>query len=497
MKIRNLLWRCAGANVGILARCETDHSRYDNIGATILMTALLATVSMAFAMYSIFDSYIVSVAVALLWGSMIFVMDRTIVTSMRKAPQMNIRSQGGESAYGRTKWWGARIWEDLRELIFVLIRFAVAILVSLVISKPLEIKIFEGRLQVELENMKAEQWKIDSIRPSNESGIPLKEQLLDGLQKEDSNLSKRIASNQKSAQYLSLEQNHRECIAKITPEINKKYQDIQYFRSLIDQKKGSTIWLESPTGIKSMRDWNQAISQANSDIKNLQAKCSPIEVEMQAERKRYDTDLRLQYQANQQSLSAQKQSLQSARIQADAKFGVLKQNRDQSFNNSIIPQIEALDSLKSHEPSIWWTSLLITLLFIVVEISPVLAKLLSKRGDYDDALEAYQVQQWLARQADTAQRISVLNVATENARAEEERHRRALEQRQSDLAEDRLSARKTKVELDTKKQAAAVEKELASYSDLVERIALAQKEIALMQIEQWRKEQVGRLSVKG
>lgn len=40
------------------------------------------------------------------------------------------------------------------------------------------------------------------------------------------------------------------------------------------------------------------------------------------------------------------------------------------------------------------------------------------------------------------------------------------------------------------------EKELASYSELAEEIAAAQKEIALVQVENWKKEQLAKLNGK-
>ncbi|MEO1589385.1 MAG: DUF4407 domain-containing protein, partial [Bacteroidota bacterium] len=45
--------------------------------------------------------------------------------------------------------------------------------------------------------------------------------------------------------------------------------------------------------------------------------------------------------------------------------------------------IQALERMKKADSSIWWTSNLIMLLFILIETSPVFVKLISKRGPYD------------------------------------------------------------------------------------------------------------------
>lgn len=493
MSIRKFFWHCAGANVQILEGCATDHSRYVNIGATILMTALLAWVSMGFALYSIFASVTAAVAAGFVWACMIFVLDRTIVTSMRKPSKVNIKAQDGASAYGNAKNPIGKAWDGLREFFFLLIRFLVAILVAVVITKPLEVKIFEGRLRVELSNMEAAQFKRDSLRPGSESGETLKARILLDLQKSDSILARRIADNEKSAQYLKLQSDHDDCIAKITPEIATQNRNIAFLQSQIDDKMHNSVWVNSPFGKDQLRTWNQGIGKARAEIQALQARCIPIENEMAAEKKRYDNELRMKYDTSQKNIFLQNQALAKARIDSDKKFDELQENREKSFDNSIIPQIEALESLKSHDSASWWTSTFIMLLFITVELAPVLAKLLSKRGEYDDAIEAHEVQRWLVIQTETALKINEMNALGEVSNAKLEAERRSLEQAQKDLQADHESARNAKVELDTKKQAAAIEKELASYSELVEKIAAAQKEIALVQVENWKKEQLAKL----
>jgi hypothetical protein len=46
-------------------------------------------------------------------------------------------------------------------------------------------------------------------------------------------------------------------------------------------------------------------------------------------------------------------------------------------------RIQVLEQMKEKDSSIWWTSNLIILLFILLETSPVFVKLISKRGPYD------------------------------------------------------------------------------------------------------------------
>jgi hypothetical protein len=46
----------------------------------------------------------------------------------------------------------------------------------------------------------------------------------------------------------------------------------------------------------------------------------------------------------------------------------------------------------------WWTSILIMLLFVTIETAPIIVKLLSKRGPYDELLERVEYEHYLEQQ---------------------------------------------------------------------------------------------------
>jgi hypothetical protein len=110
----------------LLKKCTTESSKYVGIGATIFFTGLFAALSGAYALYTVFDSIVASVVFGLVWGLMIFNLDRYIVSSMRKE---------------RNSW---------REFRTALPRIVLAILISIVIARPLEMKIFDKEIQSEL-----------------------------------------------------------------------------------------------------------------------------------------------------------------------------------------------------------------------------------------------------------------------------------------------------------------------------------------------------------
>jgi len=125
---------CAGANESILKRAPTDSSKYAGIGATIFFTGVFAAIAGGFALHTVFKSVLVAVPFGILWGLMIFNLDRYIVMSIKKT---------------------GHIW---REIGMATPRILLAVLIAFVIAKPLELKLFESEIKAELVLM--EQSKI-------------------------------------------------------------------------------------------------------------------------------------------------------------------------------------------------------------------------------------------------------------------------------------------------------------------------------------------------
>ena len=128
-RLKEFFWQCAGANKEILNNCPSESSKYVGIGATIFFTGVFASLAGGYAIYTIFDSYWAAAFFGIIWGLMIFNLDRFIVSSMRK---------NGDS---RQEWLSA------------LPRLILAVIISVVIAKPLELKIFEKEVEAEISLM--------------------------------------------------------------------------------------------------------------------------------------------------------------------------------------------------------------------------------------------------------------------------------------------------------------------------------------------------------
>ena len=126
---------CSGAVNSVLKRCPTDYNKYQGIGATILFTGIFSALSAGYALYTVFESYVASTVFAILWGMMIFNLDRYIVSGMRKKSNF------------------------LKEFAMAAPRIVLAVFIGIVIATPLELKLFESEINAELGMMQQETYK--------------------------------------------------------------------------------------------------------------------------------------------------------------------------------------------------------------------------------------------------------------------------------------------------------------------------------------------------
>ena len=137
-RIMKFLWKCGGADAQILQYAPyADHIKAAGIGGVVLATTVMAMIAMGFAMHTIFGentkhghegNWLVTIPAALVWGLIIFNLDRFIVST--------VKGDGTE----KITWgeWGA-----------MLPRLFMAVIIGLTISAPLETHIFEKEINRE------------------------------------------------------------------------------------------------------------------------------------------------------------------------------------------------------------------------------------------------------------------------------------------------------------------------------------------------------------
>lgn len=173
-KIADFFWFCSGVHVDTLKKYPTEHNKHIGIGATIFFTALFASLSGGYAMYFVFSGSPYAVVFALffgiIWGLAIFNMDRYIVSSISKSGTTN------------------------QQIMQATPRILLAIMIGLVISRPLELKIFDKEIREKLKfsYLNGQRSKIDTINQTFTKKYTIEFGKLNDLKKEKDSLEKDI-----------------------------------------------------------------------------------------------------------------------------------------------------------------------------------------------------------------------------------------------------------------------------------------------------------------
>ena len=316
-KIKRFCWLCSGSNLKILDSAPTEGAKYAGIGATIFFTGIFASIAATYAIFTFTENIWLSSMFGLVWGGMIFNLDRYIVSSMRKSSS----------------------WK--KEWTMALPRIILAIIISLVIARPLELKIFEKEIATELILMNDEiaQSRIDST---------------------NSYYKKLIAGNQ---------------------------QDIDRLLAAVVSKQNQ-------------RDELRAIASAEADGTggSLKRNPGPIYKIKKANADKVDEELTTLKLTNQQQIDIKRNQQAKWQKENNEKLTLLE-NPDYS---GFAARLDALSRLTSSKSSIWLANLFLILLFIAIETAPVLVKLISSKGPYDYLLATEEYEHelaWLSQKA--------------------------------------------------------------------------------------------------
>ena len=303
--IQNFFLVCSGANKSILNRTPTEVNRYVGIGATIFFTGLFAMIASAYAIYTVFNSYFISMAFGLLWGLMIFNLDRYIVSTMKRKGKF------------------------FRDFGMAMPRLMLAVLIAMVIAKPLELKIFGTEIDAEIALMQQE--------------------------------------NRKAQEDLVK--------SRYTEEITKVEGDIQSLKSEIDEKT-----------LQRDRLANEAIIEADGTGGTQQRNMGPIYAIKKQEADNANNEL-LALMGQTVPLIEQKQL---ALKELNERMSQDMISLENAALSGFAARLEALDRLSDKSSIIYLASIFIMLLFIAIETAPIFVKLISERSPYDYVLDKHE-----------------------------------------------------------------------------------------------------------
>ena len=290
---------CSGADTSILNECsDGEQNKYAGIGGTVFFTALMATIAASYALFTVFDNMVTSIFFGIIWGLLIFNIDRFIVSTIKKRDNI------------------------LDEILQATPRLILAVIIAVVISKPLELKIFEKEInQVLLE------------------------------QKNDLTLA-----------------NQNQIAEQFEPEINNLQNEISDLKNTVISKE-----------LEVNKLYDTYISEAEGTAGTKLLGKGPVYKE---KREKHDAALaELQQLKAESKLKIDALKTQIVTLQKNFETNVLESQPIIDNFDGLMARVNALGKLP------WLPSFFIFLLFLAIETSPIFAKLISPKGEYDFRLE--------------------------------------------------------------------------------------------------------------
>lgn len=388
---------CSGADREILNEYPTEWNKFAGIGATIFLTACLALLSGSYAIHFVFEDFWLSFFFGVFWAIVIFNLDRYIVLSLRKPKiptSTDIKRESDPSKKEEIQTERRRLlWQ---QALMASPRFVIALIIAITVSKPIELRLFQSRINKELENIvKAEDSKFDEEEQKRISDL---NNQLAGINKQEQDDKSAVFSNN------PIYQEAKNSIPKIEAEINNREQQINENKKIIASNQYTetrtrvkvdpitlvrrtvpyTVVLDNATAKEKRRE-NEKLQTERDDLMieltSQKQKQSGVETTLSADAAAIST----KYISAKDNISQQINQLNTSYIQRKNEW-IMANKR----SADLPARLEALGNISSYGNSIWWASFVITLLFIALETAPVVVKLLTKRGPYDENLDAQE-----------------------------------------------------------------------------------------------------------
>ena len=410
--LNEFLWTCAGANKKILRQCPTDYAKYAGIGGTILFTALMAMLSGGYALFAVFKNVTAAILFGVFWGTLIFNLDRFMVNTMYSDGKHTIS------------------WD---ELLGGLPRIILAVFLGIIISTPLEIRIFSDKIQSQLLVNKGN--VSDEVKEAHETLYSREKDLLAQKRNKEMRLAELKQGN----------------VAGISGQISNKEKELSDAEDRLYEETNGT-------GITKKAGYGPAAKQLQDKVDRLREELKSLRDKEQMEKINNQSYIQSQIEGVQHDI------IDLNRLLADVREQIKKIEVEghaaQDALNGLTAQIQALNNIAGYGTDLFWARLCITLLFVSIEVIPAFFKMMIASGPYDDLL-----------------------------RSEIYKARVMSDKRISDI-NDEIN---TEIMISTEKNKNKLEAEVLANKELLNQIARAQSELLSTAIEEWRKSELKKI----
>lgn len=339
-KIEKFLWWCSGGDEDLLTNyCPpSDRAKYFGMGGVVLATGILAGISSGYGFYTIFGpkgdavdtvaektmgivggnqlAIFFALIFGILWGLMIFNLDRFIV------------SAGGKGDLKE----GFSFWGKNSDLSQSWPRFLMAIILGIVISKPLEVRIMQTEINAVL-SAKQEKYEF-TLNKQSDSLIDAK---IAVIKARLTPVEKQVNDNQKYVEQRRLE--------------------------IKEQRKQLELEAEGKTG--------SGTAGRGPAWRDKKENLDKMEVELEK--------LAQKYAGDEQSLKQRIQGYEKEIAALD-----LERAERQKRNKERAHQLDGLiERIKISHDIGGWIPMFLMFMFIIIEITPLLFKMMMTKTPYD------------------------------------------------------------------------------------------------------------------
>lgn len=320
--INEFLWACAGVDKPLLRMCQSDWSKKAGIGGTILGTAVLALLSGTYAAYTVSNNIFGALLIGLVWGLFIFNLDRYLVNSMYSDGTSRITPQEWKSASPR---------------------LIIAIFIGVVISTPVEMLMFDGKIQDHIQKVNQQSRSKDNIFASNTTLVDLKNQV-----------------------------DRQERIVDSLNSVIKEYSDKFATEVLHDKRPG----------------YGERAKQIEKILNGAKEQLPSAQSELSTLRDKYDTEYERTYNTLviQDSLENDFSTRLEAMLKITGFHKPVYANAAMSPADNGDPTESIVSDTEKEKNPLFWVRLLIMCFFMIIEITPVLAKMMADDGKYEEYL---------------------------------------------------------------------------------------------------------------
>ncbi len=309
MRIKRFFWFCSGANEDVIeSECPHEGNKYAGIGAAILFTAILSGISVCYALNLIFANLVMSITLGIFWSLGIFNLDRYMVSSIKK-----------------TEFFIADFFNSIP-------RIALAVVIAVVIAKPIELRIFEKEIlaQIDYEQLQYLQ--------DIQGGFRIEREEISQL-------------NNKIQQLYSLIKSEREVAEKFE---EKAIMEADGTSGTKSRGLGGIYRLKEKRAKNARKTYENSKNNKQNQILKINSEIDRIKLTVERKKER-----------------------------------LIKSKKEA---NTLLARLVAINTLQVEQPIIWWAEVFLMAFFLVLELTPILSKLMTKKGSYDAIIDRIEEQ---------------------------------------------------------------------------------------------------------